>query len=751
MTIAFLEPSRQFHLRNRYVSYVLRVLEGGELNHLYFGARLRDDGPLTDLQEILFRDMLAVSDDRGLLSLEQIRQEYPVTGSGDLRPCALTVCDERGSHVARLTYAGHTIVNGKPAIQGMPSTYVEDTGEAQTLEIILRDDALGLQAVLRYSIYEDLPVITRSVRLENVGAHRLAIESAYSCSLDLPDAEWDMLTLTNAWSRECEVTRVPLRVGGQRVSSLDGRSSQHANPFVMLARPSTDELHGEAIGMSLAYSGNFNIEATVSSFNGVRLRAGINHELFRWRLGSGESFQTPEAIVAYSDHGLSALSQTFHTLLRTRMARGPWRDRRSPVALNTYEALYMHVDERSVMELADQAADLGMELVVVDDGWFGHRDWDDSSIGDWTPDTDKFPRGLKPVADHIHGLGLKFGLWFEPEMVNPDSDLYRAHPDWVLGDATRELSIGRHQYVLDLTRDEVRDHIFDAMSAVIADNDVDYIKWNMNRSLSEVFSAAWPADRQGEIYHRYVLGYYDLLSRLLERFPELLIEASAGGGGRLDPAVLAYCPQYWISDCTDAMERVKIQYGTSLAYPLGVMSNHITPVPNAQTGRLTSLKTRGDVALFGVFGYELDPRACTEEERRTIRGQIALAKEYAELIRCGDFYRLLDPFRSRTASSPTDVAWIVVSRNRREALAGYYRNRVGVNVPVRYLRLAGLDESVRYAVDEIGFDVERRPRYGDELQRVGLAMTDGSNSQLHPRVPLGDNLSRIFHLHAIEE
>ncbi|KAB8286611.1 alpha-galactosidase [Bifidobacterium ramosum] len=751
MSIAFLESSRQFHLRNRDVSYVFRVLEGGELNHLYFGGRLTDDGPLTDLQDILFRDMLCVSDDRGMLSLEQIRQEYPVTGSGDLRPCALTVCDDRGSHVARMLYAGHTIVRGKPPLTGLPATYVEDTSEAETLEITLRDDDLGLQAVLQYTIFEQLPVITRSVRLENVGGRTLAVEGAYSAALDLPDAQWDMLTLTNTWSRECEVERAPLRAGGQRVSSLDGRSSQHANPFVMLARPHTDELHGEAFAVSLAYSGNFDIDVTVDSIGGARLLAGINPTLFRWTLEPGGSFQTPEAIIAYSDHGMSPLSQTMHTLLRTRMARGPWRDRRRPVALNTYESLYMDVNERNVKELATEAADLGVELIVVDDGWFGERDWDDASLGDWTPHPRKFPNGLKPVADHVHGLGMKFGLWFEPEMVNPDSDLYRAHPDWVLGDTTRELSIGRHQYVLDLTRADVRDHIVAAMGDVIAANDVDYIKWNMNRSLSEVFSASWPADRQGEIYHRYVLGYYDLLSRLLDRFPNLLIEAGSGGGGRLDPAVLAFSPQYWISEDTDAMERVKIQYGTSFAYPLAIMSNHVTPVPNAQTGRKSSLKTRGDVAMFGAFGYELDPRTLGEEGRAIVREQIARYKEYADLLRDGDYYRLLDPFRPNSAFAPADAAWIVVSNNRREALVGYYRTRIGVNVPVRYLKLAGLDERTRYAVDEIGFDVERRPRYGDELERVGLSLTDGSNCQLHPQVPLGDNLSRIFHLHALEE
>ena len=751
MAIAFLESALQFHLRNEAISYVFRVLEGGELNHLYFGSHLRDDGALVDLQEILFRDMLCVSDDRGMLSLEQVRQEYPVTGSGDLRPCVLTVRDDRGSHVVRLTYAGHTIIDGKPPLPGLPSTYVEDPGESQTLEVTLRDDRLGLQAVLQYTIFDRLPVIARSVRIDNVGAERVVIEAVYSASLDLRDADWDMITLNNAWSRENQMDRMQLRTGGQGVSSMDGRSSKHAGPFVALARPDTDETHGEAIGVSLAYSGNFNIDVTVSSLGGARLRAGINPELFHWRLGPGESFQTPEVLIVHSDHGLGGLSRTMHTLLRTRMARGPWRDRRRPVALNTYETLYMDVNERNVMELADQAADLGMELIVVDDGWFGRRDWDDTSIGDWKAHPDKFPHGLKPVSDYVHGLGLKFGLWFEPEMVNADSDLFREHPDWVLGDTAYELSIGRHQYVLDLTRDEVRDHIVEALSTVIEGNDVDYVKWNMNRSLSEVYSRGWPSDAQGEIYHRYVLGYYDLMSRLLDRFPELLIEAGSGGGARLDPAVLAFSPQHWISEDTDAMERVKIQYGASLAYPLSMMSNHVTPVPNAQTGRVASLKTRGDVALFGVLGYELDPRTLDDADRGLVREQIRLGKEYSDLLRCGDFHRLLDPFRPDDAFAPSDAAWIVVSPNRREALVGYYRTRVGVNVPVRYLRLTGLDERIRYAVDELGFDVERHPRYGDELEHVGLALIDGSNCQLHPRVPSGDNLSRIFHLHALDE
>lgn len=750
MSISFLAQTNQFHLRNSSISYVFRVLEGGELNHLYFGPRLTDNGPLDDMQEILFRDTLAVSDDRGVFSLEQIRQEYPVAGSGDLRPCALYAEDERGSHAIRLSYAGYTIVDGKPALEGLPSTYAEQEDAAQTLAILLKDPQLDLEVTLSYTIFKHLPIIARNTRITSAGSHTITIDGAYSASVDFPDADWDLITLTSAWSRECTVERARLRTGLQSISSLGGRSSQHANPFIALVRPDATEFQGDALGATLVYSGNFDASVSVDTIGDARLRIGINPELFSWVLHPGESFQTPEALLGYSTNGLNGLSQTFHTLLRDRMARGTWRNRRRPITLNTWEAFYWDIDVDGMLEVARQAADLGVELVVVDDGWFGHRDWNDTSLGDWTPHPEKFPNGLGPLSSQLHSLGLKFGLWFEPEMVNPDSALYHAHPDWVLGDTSRELSISRHQYPLDLTKNEVRDYLLESISTIVKGNDVDYIKWNMNRSLSEVYSDRWPAEQQGELQHRYVLGYYDLISHLLNRFPDLLIEGCSGGGGRTDPGILAYAPQTWISENTDAMERVKIQYGTSFLYPLSSMSAHVTPVPNAQTGRISSLKTRGDVAMFGVFGYEIDPRTLTDEERKQVRRQIATVKQYADLIVNGTFYRLLSPFRQgQSAYAPADAAWMVVSPNRSDALVGYYRTRTGVNVPVRHLKLQGLDPDTCYAIDEIGFDMPpHRPRYGDELEHFGLALVDGSNCDLHPQIDAGDNLSRIFHLQA---
>lgn len=410
----------------------------------------------------------------------------------------------------------------------------------------------------------------------------------------------------------------------------------------------------------------------------------------------------------------------------------------------------MKMDEDKLVELASSAKDLGIEMLVIDDGWFGHRNYDDTSLGDWFPNPAKFPNGLKPVGERVHALGLKLGLWFEPEMISRDSVLFETHPDWVLGDPDVELSVGRHQYLLDLTRPEVVDYLAGIMSKTIRAGGIDYIKWDMNRSLAEVYSPTLPAERQGEVYHRYVLGYYDLLGRLTRDFPDMLIESCCSGGGRVDPGVLAYAPQAWISDDTDAMERVKIQYGTSYAYPLSMMSNHVSAVPNAQTGRISPLKTRADVALFGTFGYELDPRTVTDEaEREQIRRQVALDKRFAALVATGDFYRLISPFASEPAFAMAHAAWMVVSPDRREALVGYYRTHVGVNLMPFHLRLAGLDRDAAYTVEEIGFDTNPwRPRRGDELEEIGLPFIDGSAGEWKSKIPGGDNISRLFHLTA---
>lgn len=746
----------QFHISNGRISHIMRVLENGDLNTLYFGSALRCSGDMGDMQDITCRDVMQVSERYGMLSKELIRREYPQYGSSDLRPCALSVRDDTGSHAVNLTYRGYRMIQGKPELEGLPSSYVEHPTESKTLEIDMADHRFGLSVTLLYTIFDDLPALVRSVRISNVGGRTLTVGSACSANLDLPDDDWDLITLTGAWGRECSVQRAPLRTGLQGVGSLRGHSSQHASPFIMLARPGANEMQGETIAAALIYSGDFTADVYADSYGTARLRIGINPETFSWRLEPGESFQTPEAVLTHGDHGLNEASQTLHTFARDHVMRGVWRDRRRPIVLNTWEAVHMDMDRESLTDMARKAADLGVEMLVVDDGWFGHRDRADSSLGDWRPNPRKFPEGLRPLTDDVHGMGLKLGLWFEPEMISEDSDLYRSHPDWVLGDprwGLRNLSIQRHQFVLDMTRPEVIDYLEDAMSSMIIAADLDYVKWDMNRSLAEAYSAALSPQRQGEVHHRYVLGYYELLRRLTERFPDLLVESCASGGARVDFGTLAYAAQAWISDDTDAIERVKIQYGTSMFLPTNAMSNHVSAIPNEQTGRMTSPAMRGDVAMFGDFGYELDPRALDESRREAMRRRIGFVVGLDDLMVHGTFWRLLSPFDVRPGFSSADAAWMVVSPDRRTAIVGYYRTLTGVNLPVRHLRLAGLDDALRYTVTEVHADAEQpyddlRPRYGDELRLAGITLTDCTTVTWG--LPLtGDGFSRIFLLRAV--
>ncbi|WP_165777258.1 alpha-galactosidase [Bifidobacterium primatium] len=762
-------------MTNGLISHVIQVLPNGDLNTLYFGSAIHDRMDFSDLQELDVRDTMQVDADHPGISLEQIRREYPQAGSSDLRPCALSVRNAAGSQAVKLAYETYRIVHGKVSLDGLPSTFaniatdnVEESGQAdcETLEIDLVDASFGLKVTLSETMFRGLPVVARSVRIRNLSHLPQTVEAAYSASLDLPDADWDMITLTGAWARETHVERAPLRTGLQGVSSIRGHSSQHASPYIALARPNADEMQGESVAATLVYSGNFDASVFVDSYARTRLRIGINPETFSWRLAPGGTFRTPEAIIACSRTGLNGLSQTLHALYRRNLIRSPWNTRRSPIVVNTWEAVHMDMDEASLTAMARSAKDLGMEMLVVDDGWFGHRDRADSSLGDWFADRRKFPNGLKSLADAVHDMGMGFGLWFEPEMISEDSDLFHRHPDWVLGDPRlplRSLGVQRCQYVLDMTRPEVVDYLLQAMGNAIGRIGVDYVKWDMNRSLSEAYSRALPPDRQGEVFHRHALGYYQLLHGLAARFPNLFIESCASGGARVDAGTLATAPQAWISDDTDALERVKIQYGTSMLYPVGACSNHVSAIPNEETGRRLSLKMCGDVALFGAFGYELDPTVLDEDERKRIRRQIAWAKWLGPLMRTGTFWRLRSPFDRRPGFDAADAAWMMVADDGRMAVVGWYRALTGVNAPVPWLRLAGLQDDVRYAVTEIDTTVADaddtamagrgftpwRPRYGDELMRAGLPLTDRTTATWG-RSPLpGDGFSRIFILTAI--
>lgn len=717
-SIWFNEECRQFHLTNGEISYIFRVSEDGKLLQLYYGAAVpeRDYSYLVELQH---RPMTTYRKEGDLrYSLEHVRQEFPEYGTTDFRHPDICLRQGNGSRITDFVYVSHQIVDGKPALEGLPATYTEAQTEAKTLILTLRDEVTEVEVQLFYTIFADWPVIARSSKVINQGRETCYLESLASLSLDLPDADYDWLQLSGAWARERHIKERPLQQGIQSIESTRGISSPHHNPFVALKRAETTEYSGPVLGAALVYSGNFLIQAEVDTYDVTRLQIGINPFGFEWKLAAGQSFTSPEALLVYSEQGLNGMSQVFHQLFRRRLARGYWRERVRPVLINNWEATYFDFSEDQLLELAEKAQEVGVELFVLDDGWFGQRTNDRAGLGDWFVNPERLPQGLGSLAERIHGLGMKFGLWFEPEMVNKDSQLYRTHPDWLLAVPDRQPHHGRNQFVLDYSRPEVVDEIFERLSAVIEEAQLDYIKWDMNRPLTDVFSAAWPADQQGEIFHRYVLGVYDLYERLISRYPSLLFESCSSGGGRFDPGMLYYAPQAWTSDDSDAIERLKIQYGTSLIYPLSSMGVHVSIVPNHQTNRLTPLKTRGNVAFFGSFGYELDLNQLSPEELAEVREQIAFYKRHRELIHNGTFYRLQSPFKG-----DGQTAWMLVSQDQNTALLGTFKVLNQVNRSHQRLQLKGL------AVDKV-YRLEGRSYTGAELMRVGLVTTDASSGQL---------------------
>jgi alpha-galactosidase len=567
-----------------------------------------------------------------------------------------------------------------------------------------------------------------------------------SASLDLPDDDWTLVQLSGAWARERHITNRRLAPGRQSTASLRGASGHEHDPSLILRRASTTETAGEAYGFSLVYSGNFLAEAEVGPFGTTRVRLGINPEGFAWILEPGTDFATPEAVLAYSDAGLDGLSLAYHKLYRERLARGAWRDRARPVLINNWEGTYFAFDEAKLLDIAAVARDLGIELFVLDDGWFGARDDDTSSLGDWVVDRRKLPHGIDGLARRIEGLGLRFGLWIEPEMVSRRSQLFSAHPDWAIGVAGRPRTESRDQYVLDLSRPEIVDHLHAVLSELLASAPISYIKWDMNRNITEPGSLGLPADRQGEFFHRYILGVYDLYARLTAAFPEILFESCAGGGGRFDPGLLAYAPQAWTSDDTDAIERLRIQWGASLIYPLSSMGAHVSAVPNHQTGRLTPIAMRAAVAFFGVFGYELDATSLSPAERAEVADQVGFYKDHRELLQRGRFVRLRSPFED----DGNETAWMTVSDDRRHAIVGFYRTLTRPNPAVNRLRLRELDPEARYRVtlwparaDTIERD-NAVVRGGDELTEIGLFLdVDRHEVAIH-----GDYWAQLFVLEA---
>lgn len=742
MSIFYHEKKQEFHLTNGKISYIITVLKNDHLGQLYFGSAIREREDFSHLLELRPRPMAPCAFEGDLaFSLEHIKQEYPAYGSGDMRNPAFTIVMENGSRISDFIYKSHRIYAGKAELEALPATYVESPDEAQTLEVLLEDSLAGMELILSYTIFKDMAAITRNARFLCKNPAGVQLERAMSMSLDLPDKEYDMIELTGAWARERSVKTRKLEHGIQSVYSMRGCSSNNYNPFLALKRPHTTETQGEVYGFSLVYSGNFLAQVEVDTYDVSRIMMGIHPNGFSWQMKNGESFQTPEAVMVYSKDGLNGMSQTFHILYRTRLAKGVWRDRTCPILVNNWEATYFDFTEEKILEIAKTAKELGIELFVLDDGWFGKRNNDTSSLGDWYPNLEKLPEGISGLAQKIEKMGLKFGLWFEPEMTNKDSDLYRAHPDWILAAPDRRISHGRNQYILDFSRDEVVDYIYKQMENVLEHAPVSYVKWDMNRCMSEVYSHSHNAAEQGKVMHQYILGVYRLYDRLTKKFPEILFESCASGGARFDPGMLYYAPQCWTSDDTDAVERLKIQYGTSFVYPIRSMGAHVSAVPNHQTFRKASLSTRANVAYFGTFGYELDLNKLTVEEQNQVKKQVAFMKEYRQILQFGTFYRLISPFEG----DGNITAWMVVSEDQKTALVGYYRILQHVNIGYSRIRLEGLNPDFCYHTSILDNDF-----YGDELMEIGLSVSDASSGENKETYngENGDYQSRIYILKA---
>jgi alpha-galactosidase len=738
MSIKYYASTQTFHLFNDQISYLIKIADDGVPVHLYYGAAIPDKENYDYLFELAQRPMATNPQGKDrTYSYEHIKQEYPAGFGGDYRMPAFNLQMPNGSRLNEFVFDSFEIINGKPALKDLPYSHVETEEEATTLILHLKDALAGLQLDLSYSIFENLPAIARSAALSNQSDQTIQIDSLASFNLDLPDAQYNMIELTGAWARERSVKTAPLHEGMQSIYSLRGSSSANFNPFVALKRPETTEGAGEALGFTLVYSGNFLASVDVDTFNTARVQMQIHPHTFSWPLKSGESFQAPEALLVYSNAGLNGMSQTFHTLMQENIARGPWKKKERPILINNWEGTYFNFHEDDLLEMAKEAKELGIELFVLDDGWFLNRNDDTSSLGDWITDPDKLPNGMGALSRKIEEMGLKFGLWFEPEMVNENSLLYKEHPEWVLRTPQRSVSTGRYQLVLDFSNPDVVDYIFESMCKILDDASISYIKWDMNRAMSEVYSNYWPADQQGTIYHRYILGVYDLYARLIERYPNILFESCASGGSRFDAGMLFYAPQAWCSDDTDAVERIKIQYGTSMLYPTSMVGAHVSAVPNHQLVRTTPISTRANVACFGTFGYELDPRALSKEEKEEIKKQIVFMKEYRHLLQYGTFYRLLSPFDGKEA------AWIVVSPDKKEAIVAYYRVLQEINQKFRRIRLQGLDENLIYTNSLRNYE-----QSGAELMRLGLISTDSSSSELNGIADEGDYVSRLFILKA---
>lgn len=709
MAIVYDASSKTFNLSTSKTSYVLKVLDSNHVAHVYWGKKIKAKNLDYVLRSKNWGSFLTNTDNIDDFMLEMTPQEYPGYGSTDLRTPAVELKFSDGTSATDFRYESHNIYAGKNKLNNLPATYVEDENEAMTLELTLVDSLKNVKLILSYSVFEEFDAITRSVKIINESNEDVNINRVLSANVDFRDSDYELLQLSGAWARERHIIRKEIRSGSQSIESRRGSSSHAQNPFMALVRKDTTEQHGEVYGFSLVYSGNFLANIEVDMYENARAQIGINPFDFTWLLKSKEEFTAPEAVLVYSNEGLTGMSHIYNCLYGKRLCRGKYRDEVRPILINNWEATYFDFNETKIKEIAREATNLGMELFVLDDGWFGKRDDDNSSLGDWFVNEEKLKGGLNKLATEINEMGLQFGLWFEPEMVSPISELYKKHPDWCIHIPGRNRSEARRQLILDYSREDVCNYIIEKISEVLSSAPISYVKWDMNRNMSEIGSAKLPANRQREVAHRYILGLYKVLEEITTRFPDVLFESCSGGGGRFDPGMLYYMPQTWTSDNTDAIERLKIQFGTSMVYPNASIGCHVSAVPNHQVDRITPIETRGVVAMSGNFGYELDITKLPESEKEIIKEQVKLYKEIRETIQFGKCYRLSSPFENN------DVAWMFISKDCEEIIVSFVRTLAKPNSKFISLKLVGLDESSKYEI--LGENIIVG---GDELMNIGL-------------------------------
>ena len=712
MSIRYDAEKKLFQLDTPNTSYVLGVKDSfGYLLHYYYGKRLNsgDVSYLARTEEPPYTPERNARDKLSFLDCAPF--EYPTGGIGDFREHCLEVRTQSGYNAVELQYIGHRLIAGKPGLAGLPATFGTEQ-ECDSLEITLLDSILDLEVKLLYTAFRDVDVITRSVRVTNRGGREDAVylTKVLSACLDMDNADYSLLTLHGSWARERRMQYRKIGYGKQGSFSERGETSHQEHPFAALTSPNVTQTGGEVYAMHFVYSGNFELQAGLDQFDQVRLVMGINPYHFTWKLGAGETFQAPEVVMVYSDTGLGHMTRTFHDLYRNHLIRSVWRDRKRPILINNWEGTYFNFNTEKLLAIAAGAAKLGIEMLVMDDGWFGNRYDDNRALGDWFVNEEKLPGGLERLVEEVNKLGMKFGIWMEPEMISPDSDLYRAHPDWAIQVPGRAPDLARNQLVLDLTRQEVLEYVWGRMRAILDSANIAYVKWDMNRQLSDLGSACLAPDTQGELYHRYVLAVYELQERLHTHYPELLIENCSGGGARFDPGMLYYSPQIWCSDDTDAIERLSIQEGTALIYPLSTMGAHVSDCPNHTVGRVTPFQTRGHVALAGTFGYELDITKLSAQEQEQIPQQVAMYHRYNDLIRTGDYYRLASYGENHQYD-----CWQVAAKDGAQVLVTFVQVLGRANCHSRRVKLQGLDPMARYQ------DEETQTVYGgDALMYAGL-------------------------------